>query len=269
MLPKTEEVSQFYDKFLSERMVNYRVYGNIRIESAAKFFADHVGADSTVVDIGCGIGIGTETMAKKARSGMVFGVDISDMNIWYAKQTVRLPNIQFHTLDVGQGISRLRELLHGKPVDVFTLGDVIEHLTEEARALLFRSMASLGSPRVKILITIPSEFYQRYLIAEHPEELQIIDNIITPTLLEQEGRREGFALTYFKVVAMWHRAQYAHCIFEREPEIMKEVGIPAPSEPLNVLKRGKRAMDKFFIHRLKYKKYVTDVFANVAKSPRS
>jgi trans-aconitate 2-methyltransferase len=266
MSPNTEEVRQFYNEFLSKRMIGYRVYGNMRIESAAKFFADHIRADSTVVDVGCGIGIASEMLAKRARSGMVIGVDISDMNIWYARKTVRFPNVQFHTLDIGQGVPRLRELLKGKSVDVFTLGDVIEHLTDEDRAILFRSMAELGSPTVKLLITIPSEFYQRYLIAEHPEELQIIDNIITPTLLEQEGRREGFVLTYFRVVAMWHHAQYAHCILERDPEIVKKVRTAVPSEPFDVMKLSKRAINKLFIRRLQYKKYVTDVFADTDKS---
>jgi trans-aconitate 2-methyltransferase len=256
-----EQVREFYNEFLSKRMIGYRLDGNMRIESAAQFFADYIREDSTVVDVGCGIGIASEVLARKAKSGTVIGIDISDKNIWYARKTVQLPNVQFHTLDIGREVDSLRELLKGRLVDVFTLGDVIEHIPDDGRAMLFRSMAALGSPSVKLLITIPSEFYQRLLMAEHPDELQVIDNIVTPSLLEQEGRREGFALTYFRVIPMWQRVQYAHCVLEREVDLMREVKASVLPVSANVLVHfSQRVIRKLFVRRRRYKKYITDVF---------
>src|SRR5450432_1974724 len=127
MQSNKEDVREFYNEFMSKRMVNYRLNGNPRIESAANFFASHICEDNTVVDVGCGIGIASEVLAKKARSGTVIGIDISDKNIWYANKTVRLPNVEFHALDIIHHVDSLRELLRGKAVDAFTLGDVLEH----------------------------------------------------------------------------------------------------------------------------------------------
>jgi trans-aconitate 2-methyltransferase len=261
MQSNKEDVREFYNEFMSKRMVSYRLNGNPRIESAANFFESHIRENDTVVDIGCGIGIASEVLAKKARSGTVIGIDISDKNIWYANKTVRLPNVEFHALDIIHHSDSLRELLKGKAVDVFTLGDVLEHISDDERALLFRSMAGLGSPAVKVLITIPSEFYQRYLMAEQPDELQIIDNIITPSLLEQEGRREGFALTYFRVIAMWKPAQYVHCVLEREIDLVKKMKTSVPAARTNaLLEFSQHVVKRLLVHPRRYKKYVSEVF---------
>jgi len=261
MQSNKENVREFYNEFMSKRMVNYRINGNARIESAASFFASHICENDTVVDIGCGIGIAAEALAKKTRLGTVIGIDLSDKNIWYANKTVRLPNLKFHALDIIRDADRLRELLQGKTVDVFTLGDVLEHIPEDGRGLLFRSMAALGSPTVKILITIPSEFYQRYLMAEQPDELQIIDNVITPSLLEQEGRKEGFALTYFRVIAMWKPAQYVHCVLERETDLAAKMKTSVPAVRTNpLLQFSQHFVNKLVVQPRRYKKYVTEVF---------
>jgi 2-polyprenyl-3-methyl-5-hydroxy-6-metoxy-1,4-benzoquinol methylase len=267
----TEVVREFYNEFLSKRMVGYRLYGNIRVSAAADFFAEQVGPSSVVVDVGCGIGIASEVMAKKARSGRVIGVDLSDQNIWYAGKTVDLPNVEFHALDIVADVDRLRSLLRGSPVDIFTLGDVIEHVPEVERSRLFETMAALGSPGVKILITIPSEFYQRYLMTENPAELQIIDNVITPTLLEAEGRKAGFALTYFRLLDMWKPVQYAHCALARASSLTGMVrGQVTPRQPPNAvlryarraLNRVERVITKLIVQPRRYRKYVTNVFSD-------
>src|ERR1700730_15389139 len=110
MPPNEDAVREFYNEFLSKRMVSYRLNGNMRVESAANFFANHICEDSTVVDVGCGIGMASEVIAKKAKSGMVIGIDISDRNIWYAVKTVRLPNVKFHAMDIIHHVDSLREL---------------------------------------------------------------------------------------------------------------------------------------------------------------
>jgi trans-aconitate 2-methyltransferase len=84
--PTAADVRSYYNGFLKNKMLAYRLYGNDRIDLAARFFLDNIAEDSIIVDIGCGIGIATEIMAKKASRGRVICLDISDQNIWYAKQ---------------------------------------------------------------------------------------------------------------------------------------------------------------------------------------
>lgn len=263
-----DQVRAFYDDFLLKRMIGYRLHGNIRVEAASRFFVEHAHENSTIIDVGCGIGIASEALGKKARAGTVLGMDISDKNIWYAGKTVQLPNVQFHAIDIIRDAELVRSLLSGKKVDIFALGDAIEHIADNERARLFDTMSALGSLEVKILITIPSEFYQRYLMAEKREELQIIDNIITPTLLEQEGRRAGFAMTYFRVLDMWQNVQYAHCVLERDAELMRRVRTDVPRVASSrvvklgrrVVNLGRRVVNKLYLRPARQKMYVTDVF---------
>ena len=55
------------------------------------------------------------------------------------------------------------------------------------------------------------------------EELQIIDNTITASLIASEARAAGFALSYFDLVDVWKQVQYAHCKLERVETLEKKV----------------------------------------------
>jgi trans-aconitate 2-methyltransferase len=92
MAATESDIRKYYNEFLKARMIKYRLDGNLRIEMATRFFLDNIEKEDTVIDVGCGIGIPTEAMAKKAYRGCVIGFDISDQNICYAEKTVRLPN---------------------------------------------------------------------------------------------------------------------------------------------------------------------------------
>src|SRR5437764_11764825 len=120
--PSADEIRHYYNRFLKTRMIGYRIYGNIRIEAATRFFLENIDSDSTIVEIGCGIGIATEAIAKKTSRGRVIGVDIGDENIWYAKKTISAPNVSFHCFDILNDFEKLKNIA-GSPVDIFVLGD--------------------------------------------------------------------------------------------------------------------------------------------------
>jgi ubiquinone/menaquinone biosynthesis C-methylase UbiE len=250
-------IRTFYDDFMESRMLSYRLHGNIRVERAANFFTENISENSVVLDVGCGIGIGTEAIAKKAAKGQVFGLDISDRNIWYAARTVSAPNVSFHSVDIIEDAKKVEAIVK-RPIDIFTLGDMIEHIPDDKRRRLFATMGRLGSPTARILITIPSEFYQRYLIAEKPEERQIIDNVITPGSLDMEGRDVGFVLTYYRLVDVWQPVQYAYCILQREQNLAERVRMNINQSPRSILRRLK---DKAYGRRARKKKYVDNVFS--------
>jgi trans-aconitate 2-methyltransferase len=260
MHPTPADIRSYYNSFLKSRMLAYRLYGNLRIESAARFFLDNISEDSTIVDIGCGIGIATETMAKKASRGRVIGVDISDENIWYASRTISVPNLRFHRLDIVNDAHHIKNLCD-TPIDIFTLCDVIEHIPDADRQELFRTLSTLGSPDAKILLTIPSEWYQEYLRIENPGELQIVDNTITAKLLDSEAREAGFALTYFRLTDMWKKVQYAHCTLQRieslNRSILQDVTYAKPSPLISF---ATKLANKIYFRRNRKKKYVDDVF---------
>jgi trans-aconitate methyltransferase len=261
MPSNAEQIREYYNDFLLKRMVSYRLYGNLRIEVACKFFCDYAEVNSTIVDIGCGIGIASEALGKVATRGLVLGLDISDKNIWYARKTISLPNVQFHSIDIIDESEKVQSLLSGNTVDLFILSDVVEHIDEEKRARLFETLSSLASPNAKVLITIPSEFYQRHLMQEHRDELQIIDNVITPTILEKDGQAAGFSMTYFRIIDMWQGAQYAHCILERTAALAQHVReTTSPRPPNTLLRLARRIADKVYFRPQLQRRYLTNVF---------
>jgi 2-polyprenyl-3-methyl-5-hydroxy-6-metoxy-1,4-benzoquinol methylase len=265
--PTSTDVRSYYNDLLKNKMLAYRLYGNDRIEQAARFFLDNIYKDSIIVDIGCGIGIATEIMARKASRGRVIGLDISNQNIWYANKTISTVNTSFYCLDVVRNSSDIKQIV-GASVDIFTLCDVLEHIPDTDRPILLQKLAEIGSPNVKILLTIPSEFYQERLRLENPAELQIIDNTITAKILDSEAREAGFVLTYFRLVDVWNKAQYAHCTLQRAEalnrSVRKQVTIPRTNRLISF---SRRMANKLYFGRhhqkRRQKKYIDDVFGSL------
>jgi trans-aconitate 2-methyltransferase len=252
------DVRGYYNEFLRERMIKYRLDGNLRLEAATKFFLSNIKAEDIVIDLGCGIGITTEAMAKKAYRGRVIGLDISDRNIWYAERTVMLPNASFHCLDIVNDAQKLKCIVN-VPVNVIAMGDSLEHIPAAERKPMLQRLAELASADAKILITIPSEWYLEHLRAENPAELQPIDNSISAELLDREARDAGYALTYFRLNDIWRKAQYVHCILQRVDTLSSAVRQDAP-RPHRLFGLGSRLMDRLYFRKKRQKEYVDNVF---------
>jgi trans-aconitate 2-methyltransferase len=154
-----EEVRGFYQADM-ERRVQARIYGNIRIDRAADFLVSRINSDSRIFDLGCGIGIATERMARKASRGHVFAVDISPAHLDYCRRTIDLVNVSFSLVDVLEEFDKAIEMV-GEPVDVITMVDVVEHLPSERATALFKRFPEILKPDGRILLTYPSPEYQR------------------------------------------------------------------------------------------------------------
>ncbi len=217
------EVSKFYDSFM-DKMIGYRLYGNRRIEEAIRFMVRHITPTDVVVDIGCGIGIATESFARRACNGRTIGLDISPKMIDYATKTVRAPHISFHCLHITTNPSGFKAILQGM-VDVFALVDVIEHFPAPARSGLFKLMAQLMATDGRILIAYPTPASVR-----HSQDRQIIDNEIPIAVLADEAEQAGLSVVYYEQKSIWNPFDYAHCLFIKAAEIDRasRTEVPAP-----------------------------------------
>jgi trans-aconitate 2-methyltransferase len=208
---------EFYDAFLQSRMLSYRVGNNPRIRKAGKRVLEYVDPESHVLELGCGIGIVTERVAKQATRGRVLACDLSENNIWYAQQTVKHSNVEFLVCDVLTEFATVRSRIV-KPVDVVVLVDVIEHLPASSHGELFQHIQSVAAPNSVVVLTYPSSFYQRFLREKKPAELQPLDEDIEPAKLVANAEAAGFFLSHYSLENVWLTRQYVHCVFERDLE---------------------------------------------------
>lgn len=256
-MEKTDEIKKFYNNFLESRMLKYRIRGNRRIELATERVLEFVQPDSHILDIGCGIGIATEQMARAAPHGHVWGCDISDRNIWYARQTVQEPNLSFFvadTLDQEYLFSKVKS-----DIDVISLVDVIEHIPSEEHGELFEFFSSISSGDTVIVLTYPSPQYQRYLAEENPEKLQVIDQIIKLDTIRQSARSGGFSLKHFSLEDVWLKNQYVHCVFQNENSLEKNKK-DSSSTIEWMCRQVDKAWRRFFIRPYRRYKYINRVF---------
>ena len=141
-----EAVKQFYDEFLSKRMVSYKIRGpNGKLRAAIELVKPLVKSGTVIADIGCGIGIVSEAMAKQSQDCHVYGIDISAANIEYARRTCSESNLTFISASVTDQFEKLEQVAK-KPFELITLIDVIEHVPEDDRTKLFSDLASISGP---------------------------------------------------------------------------------------------------------------------------
>ncbi|HEY7876809.1 MAG TPA: methyltransferase domain-containing protein [Gemmatimonadaceae bacterium] len=262
------DVSAFYDEFLESRMLRYRLFGSPRLERAARRITAYIKPGDRVLDVGCGIGIITERIARLARDGQVWGVDLSPRNAWYAGRTVRGRNVAFFAADVLSETATIRERTGGR-FDVITMVDVIEHIPVAGRAALFATLRELSAGRALLILTYPSPQYQRYLQANQPQELQIIDNIVElPTLLDEAGAA-GYSLQHFSLETVRMPNRYVHCVLQTDAGLAAPA-VRAPTLGARSAERVRRTVRDAIMLPLRRWRYVTRVMRAEAtmSSPR-
>jgi hypothetical protein len=70
---------------------------------------------------------------------------------------------------------------------------------------LFKNLAGITNPDGFLILTYPSPEYQRFLLKEKPDELQIIDTVVEIRPLLAEADAAGWQLHDFKYVDVWQR----------------------------------------------------------------
>lgn len=232
----SEHVSAYYDGFLREKMVSYRLYGNRRIDLAFRSIRPLLQPGAVVADIGCGIGMISEKIARLNAHNRVIGIDLSPANIEYARRTVSLPNAEFVQSDASGQLTILREK-SPEGYDLLAFVDVIEHLPEKDRPSLFRNLRPLLKPGGALFLSWPSPEYQRYLMENEPHHLQVIDNAVSAEVLISEAASAGVALKSLSYLDVWRKNQYLHAVFV-DPAALTVERRRAPSLPVRIFRHG-------------------------------
>jgi SAM-dependent methyltransferase len=246
---KPSAVKEFYNNFIDQRMIDYRLYGNYRISEAAKFARKYVSEDSNILDIGCGIGIATEAVSQINKNGSTWACDISDKNIAYAKKTVSNKRISFFVADIINDFELIEKIVTS-PIDIVMMIDVIEHLPPGKLEFLFKNFSTITSENGLVVLAYPSPEYQDYLRVNQPEELQVIDENIYISELEKYAMKSGFKLMFFNYQDLGRKNQYIYCVFSKN---LKYTGIYSINNLAKVSFWMRKVGSRLILPILKYK----------------
>ncbi len=123
-----------------------------------KFASRFVKRDQTVLDAGCGHGLGSVFLSKVAKE--VHGADFDEEMVRYNRQAhADVPNLSFRTLN-------LAEPLHDpQPYDVVVSMDVIEHFDKDTTYIVAQNYAKLTKDSGFAVIGTPNIASQPYASA--------------------------------------------------------------------------------------------------------
>ncbi len=121
--------------------VNDNIHPKHRITNYHQFFLDNIEENSSVLDIGCGLGIVAYKIAKKAKK--VVAIDINKKTIQFAKQNYNRSNIVYINADATKH-------KFDDSFDIIILSNVLEHLKDRINFL--KRIKKLGN---LILIRVP------------------------------------------------------------------------------------------------------------------
>jgi ubiquinone/menaquinone biosynthesis C-methylase UbiE len=137
-------------EFTGERVIPGEVNDDLWAEHVSRYaFAARYAPGKYALDIGCGAGYGTAELADHAR--MVFGIDVADDAMRYARTHYPLPHAHFT-----QASATALPFADGS-FDVATAFEVIEHLTDW-RALLMEARRVLRRDGV-LFVSTPNKSY--------------------------------------------------------------------------------------------------------------
>lgn len=228
------------------------VYGNKRIDQCLELLYNQISDSSKIeiCEIGCSIGLTTYQIAHKYPLAKVHGYDLAEEQVRYANQTFSSEQVKFFVHDFMSPISN--------KYDLITLFDVFEHIPIVDRKNFATSIGTALNKQGKIIMTVPSHFSTAYNQASRRELLQIVDEEVKLKDLIDFANNTSTNLSYYSLVSIWNKYDYAHVIFDRD----------TPLTDINsdiVLKYGlfqkikiKLGLDSFRISLKKRKRLIKD-----------
>jgi SAM-dependent methyltransferase len=208
--PNEQTIAGFYDQFSTHLLRSY-LYGNDRLERAVERVRTQVTPEvKRILDIGCGIGVSTDRLARACPGVEVVGVDISPENI-------RIATALFGSERVAFKVSTLADGMVQGPFDLLSMIDVYEHIPASGRRPVHASLRNLLAEQGRLVVAVPSPLHQRHLKDHHPERLQIVDEVITAEDALDLARAVDGTLMTFEHVSVWRTNDYVHIVIQRNP----------------------------------------------------
>lgn len=233
-----EKVIEYYNEYVDQQQdvgINERIY-----EMYNRLNKLGLKSDSTILELGCGIGTLTFLLSKKITAGQIEAVDISTQSVEFAKKRLQKDNIYLQAHDVVNYTPKL------KNIDFITLFDVIEHIPMDRHAELFRNLSSIANEKTVILINIPSPAAIQYDIDNNPGALQIIDQPLPINFIVNNIVAAGLNLVSFENHSIWAEHDYQFFVINKA-QAYKEVKL---SSKRNFLQKAVKKIERTWVQFL-------------------
>ena len=238
MKKESTEVTAFYDQYVAEQAntgINDRIYGVYERMKALGF-----SNQSSVLELGCGIGMMTSLLKRTVNQGKIHAIDISEASIDYGKTKFGATHIIFSTQDITAFETPLIT------PDFITLIDVLEHIPLEKHAALFKRISNNMGVHSLFVINLPNPDYIAHDIALEADSLQVIDQPVPFASLIQQLDDAGLELMTYQKYGLWHHDEYQWFVL-RIKRPFNEVRI---DDSLTVIEKIKRKIRRFRIKQL-------------------
>ena len=213
----TAAVAAYYDDGSDTCLRDY-VQDNWRIRAATEFFVSWLTnlGSRRVLDVGCGIGNAAYEICERCSQTEVSAVDISPKRIELATQLFPHPRLRFAASD-------METAPFDTQFDAILMMDVYEHIPRDRVDRFHQVLRQMLAPEGVILLTTPSPLHQAYLKANHPEGLQIVDETLGVSEIDDLARAVGGTVTNFNYHTVWRTNDYVHSVIERRPRYERRV----------------------------------------------
>lgn len=191
-----DDVKKFYNDYVPHQK---SVGVNIRhLTIIKKLKRAGLKDDSSVLEIGCGIGTLTSLLAKAVTKGKIVATDISDESIEHAKAELKdHSNIELLTADVV-------EFQDARKFDLIVMPDVIEHVPVDHHPGIFLKLSAMMYDHSVLAINIPFPPFNAWAMEHTPDQMQIIDQALHTNDLLNAAYPAGLHLSQLETYSLWN-----------------------------------------------------------------
>jgi trans-aconitate methyltransferase len=211
MKTSVEHIKSYYDSHVFRKLGDF-VDGNARVECALETVESWAPAKpARIAEIGCGIGAVCWRLSQRWPEAEIIGMDISEKSLEIARRIFGSRQISFcaGALEPGK--------LSGQ-FDLIVLMDVYEHIDRSERELVHAVLKDLRSPRGRIMLSVPTPRHLQWLQANHPDEIQPIDEHISIETISTLAKETATEVVFYQEVGIWHEGDYAHAVLGKQTD---------------------------------------------------
>lgn len=207
--------AEFYDRFIAyqaESGINDRIHGLYR-----RLCQTGLTADTSVLEVGCGIGTLTYLLLQKIKTGRIEATDISPLSIEFAKKHLAAPNLSLSAADI------LHFEPQSKQFDRVLLFDVLEHIPLEQHPQVFTRISRWMNDESLLLINIPNPAYILFDQQHHPGVLQETDQPVYIPALSASLASASLDIVSLKTYHVWVKEDYQFIVARKRKDFKEQL----------------------------------------------